>query len=92
MAAIMAFNGARKNKKGERMEDNFRTLKDTVIYQKPDNPIFKIFYIAVEKVETFSFADGPKTYSLLCREAETAYSEDRICRFFDKTDCFLDKI
>jgi uncharacterized pyridoxamine 5'-phosphate oxidase family protein len=34
------------------------------IYQKPDNPIFKIFYIAVEEVETFSFADGPKTYSV----------------------------
>jgi uncharacterized pyridoxamine 5'-phosphate oxidase family protein len=34
------------------------------MYQKPDNPIFKIFYIAVEEVETFSFADGPKTYSV----------------------------
>jgi uncharacterized pyridoxamine 5'-phosphate oxidase family protein len=34
------------------------------IYHKPDNPLFKIFYIAVEEVETFSFADGPKTYSV----------------------------
>ncbi|MDR3115982.1 MAG: pyridoxamine 5'-phosphate oxidase family protein [Treponema sp.] len=45
-----------------------RTLEENPpikgIYQKPDNPIFKIFYIAVEEVETFSFADGPKTYSV----------------------------
>jgi uncharacterized pyridoxamine 5'-phosphate oxidase family protein len=34
------------------------------IYQIPDNPLFKIFYIAIEEVETFSFADGPKTYSV----------------------------
>jgi uncharacterized pyridoxamine 5'-phosphate oxidase family protein len=34
------------------------------IYQTPDNPIFKIFYIDVEEVETFSFADGAKTYTL----------------------------
>lgn len=32
------------------------------IYQTADNPIFKIFYIDVEEVETFSFADGPKSY------------------------------
>ena len=31
------------------------------IYQTADNPIFKIFYVAVEEVETFSFAEGPKT-------------------------------
>jgi uncharacterized pyridoxamine 5'-phosphate oxidase family protein len=34
------------------------------IYQTPDNPIFKIFYIDVTEVETFSFADGPKTYTV----------------------------
>jgi len=34
------------------------------IYQTPDNPIFKIFYIDVAEVETFSFADGPKTYTV----------------------------
>ena len=34
------------------------------IYQTPDNPIFKIFYIGVEEVETFSFADGPQTHKL----------------------------
>jgi len=32
------------------------------IYQTADNPIFKIFYIEVEEVETFSFAEGPKSY------------------------------
>ena len=32
------------------------------IYQTPDNPIFKIFYVDVEEVETFSFTEGPKTY------------------------------
>lgn len=34
------------------------------IYQRPDNPIFKIFYIDVEEVETFSFAEGPQSYLL----------------------------
>jgi uncharacterized pyridoxamine 5'-phosphate oxidase family protein len=34
------------------------------IYQNPDNPILKIFYIAVEEIETFSFTEGPKTYSV----------------------------
>lgn len=32
------------------------------IYNTPDNPVFELFYIDVEEVETFSFADGPKTY------------------------------
>ncbi len=34
------------------------------IYQTPDNPIFKIFYIDIEEVETFSFTEGPKTYTI----------------------------
>lgn len=34
------------------------------IYNTPDNPIFKLFYIDVEEVETFSFTDGPNTYTL----------------------------
>ncbi len=34
------------------------------IYNTPDNPVFKIFYIEVEKVETFSFAEGPKSYTV----------------------------
>lgn len=34
------------------------------IYKTPDNPVFKIFYIDVEEIETFSFAEGPKQYKL----------------------------
>ncbi|MDR1466345.1 MAG: pyridoxamine 5'-phosphate oxidase family protein [Treponema sp.] len=34
------------------------------IYKVPDNPTFKIFYIDVKEVETFSFAEGPKTYTV----------------------------
>jgi len=34
------------------------------IYQTADNPIFKIFYIDVEEVETFSFEEGPKAYKV----------------------------
>jgi uncharacterized pyridoxamine 5'-phosphate oxidase family protein len=34
------------------------------IYKTPDNPVFKIFYIDVEEVETFSFAEGPKSYKV----------------------------
>jgi uncharacterized pyridoxamine 5'-phosphate oxidase family protein len=34
-------------------------IKD--IYKTPDNPIFKIFYIDVEEVKTFSFEQGSRT-------------------------------
>ena len=34
------------------------------IYKTPDNPIFKIFFVEVEEVETFSFAEGPQTYKV----------------------------
>jgi uncharacterized pyridoxamine 5'-phosphate oxidase family protein len=34
------------------------------IYKTADNPIFKIFYIDVEEIETFSFEEGPKTYTM----------------------------
>jgi uncharacterized pyridoxamine 5'-phosphate oxidase family protein len=34
------------------------------IYKTPDNPIFKIFYIDAAEIETFSFTEGPKTYTL----------------------------
>ena len=34
------------------------------IYKTADNPIFKIFYIDVEEIETFSFEEGPKTYTI----------------------------
>jgi uncharacterized pyridoxamine 5'-phosphate oxidase family protein len=34
------------------------------LYTTPDNPIFKLFYIDAEEIETFSFTEGPKTYTL----------------------------
>jgi uncharacterized pyridoxamine 5'-phosphate oxidase family protein len=34
------------------------------IYKTPDNPVFTLFYIDAKEVETFSFAEGPKTYSV----------------------------
>ena len=34
------------------------------IYKTPENPVFKIFYIDTEEVETFSFTEGAKTYTL----------------------------
>ena len=34
------------------------------IYNTPDNPVFELFYIDLEEVETFSFAEGPKTYTV----------------------------
>ena len=34
------------------------------IYNTPDNPVFKLFYIDVKEVETFSFTEGPKTYNI----------------------------
>jgi len=34
------------------------------IFNSPDNPVFKMFYIDVAEIETFSFAEGPKSYKL----------------------------
>ncbi|NLO85250.1 MAG: pyridoxamine 5-phosphate oxidase [Clostridiales bacterium] len=34
------------------------------LYNTPQNPTFEIFYIDAEEVQTFSFAQGPQTYSL----------------------------
>ena len=34
------------------------------IFNTPDNPLFKLFYIDTEEVKTFSFAEGPKTYKI----------------------------
>ena len=34
------------------------------IYNTPDNPVFQLFYIDVREVETFSFAEGPKSYTV----------------------------
>jgi len=34
------------------------------LYKSPENPVFKIFYIDADEIETFSFTEGPKTYTL----------------------------
>jgi uncharacterized pyridoxamine 5'-phosphate oxidase family protein len=34
------------------------------IYGDAGNPVFKLFYIDAEVIETFSFAEGPKTITL----------------------------
>jgi len=34
------------------------------IYGAPDNPVFRLFYIEAEEVETFTFAEGPKSYTI----------------------------
>ncbi len=34
------------------------------IYNTPANPVFEIFYIDVAEVETFSFTEGSKTYTV----------------------------
>lgn len=34
------------------------------LYKSPDNPIFKLFYIDADEIETFSFTEGSKTYKL----------------------------
>ena len=34
------------------------------IYGSADNPVFQLFYIEAEVIETFSFAEGPKSYKL----------------------------
>ena len=36
------------------------------IYHSADNPVFEIFYVDVREVETFSYAEGPKSYKLYC--------------------------
>ncbi|MBI4857882.1 MAG: pyridoxamine 5'-phosphate oxidase family protein [Acetobacterium woodii] len=34
------------------------------LYQEPTNPNFKVFYIDIKQVKTFSYAEGPKEYNL----------------------------
>jgi uncharacterized pyridoxamine 5'-phosphate oxidase family protein len=34
------------------------------MYKSADNPVFKIFYIEVEEVTTFNFAEGLKSYKM----------------------------
>jgi len=46
----------------KRALDEYPNIKG--IFKTPDNPVFKIFYIEIEEVETFSYAEGPKTYTV----------------------------
>ncbi len=34
------------------------------IYKSADNPVFETFYVEVEEVENFTFAEGPKKYKI----------------------------
>ncbi|WNY25213.1 pyridoxamine 5'-phosphate oxidase family protein [Methanolapillus millepedarum] len=34
------------------------------VYKTPDNPVFKVFYIEIEDVKTYSFADGTKHFTI----------------------------
>ncbi len=34
------------------------------IYQTGDNPVFEAFYVEVEEVQSFSFTEGPKAFTL----------------------------
>lgn len=34
------------------------------LYQAPTNPNFKVFYIDIKQVKTFSYAEGPEEYTL----------------------------
>ena len=34
------------------------------IYNSPENPVFTLFYIDVEEIDTFGFSEGPKSYKL----------------------------
>lgn len=34
------------------------------IYGSPENPVFQLLYIDVEEIETFSFTEGTKQYTL----------------------------
>jgi Uncharacterized conserved protein len=34
------------------------------LYQSPTNPNFKVFYIEIKQIKTFSYAEGPKEYTL----------------------------
>jgi len=63
-APVLSING-----KAVFVEDNglkTRTLDENPgikgMFKSIDNPVFKIFYIDVEEVETFSYAEGSKTY------------------------------
>ena len=45
-----------------RAMDEYPAIKE--LYKSPDNPIFKIFYIDVNEVETFDFSEGAKKFQI----------------------------
>jgi uncharacterized pyridoxamine 5'-phosphate oxidase family protein len=46
-------------------EEAFRALPSLKnLYESPENPNFKVFYIDIKTVKTFSFAEGTKEYTL----------------------------
>jgi len=49
----------------EYKERAFKILPMLVnLYQTPTNPNFKVFYIDIKQVKTFSYAEGPNEYIL----------------------------
>jgi len=46
----------------DKIIDTFKDIQ--AIYQEASNPAFEVFYIDVTDIETFSFTEGPKYYTL----------------------------
>ena len=42
--------------------DEYPAIKE--LYKSPDNPIFKIFYIDIDEIKTFDFAEGEKIFKM----------------------------
>ena len=45
-----------------RAMDEYPAIKE--LYKSPDNPIFKIFYIDIDEIKTFDFAEGEKIFKM----------------------------
>lgn len=45
-----------------RAMDEYPAIKE--LYKTPQNPVFKIFYIDVDEVDTFSFTEGSKKFKI----------------------------
>lgn len=63
---VLTLNGEVKFIEGlEEKQKAFKVLPMLEkIYQSPENPDFKVFYIEVKEVKTFSFTEGTKRYSI----------------------------
>ena len=42
--------------------DEYPAIKE--LYKTPENPIFEIFYVDVDEVETFNFNEGSRKYRI----------------------------